>query len=599
MTELDGSKLVSLKVYGLPPLKNTLFSGLKPLPYLEKDEESPATDSPPIHGLTVPVFQNDAVLQVIRTNVAKIRSLGSSGLGNDTKDGKSIDEIVDKNDDTKINMNNDKEGLNGEYDENAMEIDSTGPIHFLDIRNFYPKNLKDQVTTVTIKNFPAVKKSALERILQLVTQSSFKWTMIDSDHIEHRLVFVRLDNVQKLSGFVDRLQSIGLDDLKIILDKSSNQYIDEKKMEEDNSLTTTVKKIVQNKKNYDRMGNSKGTEDLDAAMSYYSSYNVEPSELVDVPNDLKEGIIKDIIKFRSKVLKIEKERRKKEMEQERQNAKRNLKRLFEDIQETVNGETEDVEMIPSEESGTAVENSDAVNDYDDLTDQQYEDLMNRKRTQENEQQYSAEFKIMKESETFEKQTLLNKLSTLKNYENYLMENKAKFIENFKSFQDYNPQQPASSTLNTAKIRLYYSNHSEYLRIRTKERAHEEKLDSLDEKQDIEQQEVQPQPSTVGISISTKQSKAETEKPKSLPAITSIVISQLDKEVWDQINVKIGDLVEEYLGLREESLIEFISTFLMEKNLSDKEGLIEELSETLDDDANVVVEELWGFMTSFK
>lgn len=63
-------------------------------------------------------------------------------------------------------------------------------------------------------------------------------------------------------------------------------------------------------------------------MQSYSDYKVDYNDLIDVPNEMKEGIIRDIIKFRSRMLLIEKENRQKQIENERLVTKNKLNELF-------------------------------------------------------------------------------------------------------------------------------------------------------------------------------------------------------------------------------------------------------------------------------
>ena len=176
-------------------------------------------------------------------------------------------------------------------------------------------------------------------------------------------------------------------------------------------------------------------------------------------------------------------------------------------------------------------------------------------------------------ESLERLKLFGKLEYLRDYENDLISNKARYIDQFMLISDSDDP----------KIKLYFNNFSDYLNIRMKEKAVEEKQDLLDEEKEAEAEAENSKKGSVVIST------------KSVPSTTKINIGSFNSEQLRKINCKIGDLFEEYLGLREDSLIEFVYQHLLDNNLDKKESLVEELVETLDDDAPIAVDELWKFI----
>ncbi|CAH2351057.1 U1 small nuclear ribonucleoprotein component Snu71p [[Candida] railenensis] len=594
--------LTSLSPYGLPVLSKSITSILKPLPFEKSRSEEKNSDSNEISlpGLKIPVFKNSSILQIINSNNSKIRAddrigqVGKRNNVNKSENGSSLAEIEPESESVAVN--------------DDMEVDdSVGPKYYLEIESFVPRNLQQQVTTLIIKGFPSVKKTAIEKILGLITSSHIQWSIINFEIIERRLLFIRFESILNLHALMVKLNKLEehLENLKIFVDPKVEEYISklspnetiEGTSLEDEQLILKINRIIKSPKNQEKSSTKgSGTEDLDAVMSYFNTYKVEDAELVDVPNDMKSGIVKDIIKFRSKVLKIEKERRKKEIEQERQKAKSKLKKLFLEI--SSNEKAGDIEMdVDAEDDENSIDD-----EYSTLNDAEYDELMQNKLQKDKDTEYEKELKAMKDLEKYKKTVLEQKLASLRDYENDLVENKLKYIDDFKSFNDYDLQQYGSIT-----SKLYYTNHSEYLRNRTKERAKEEKLDLLDEAEEQKEREEERKtsvvPKTTIIPVGVMPTTSESASPKngfaqgkdSAVSGTSLSISSLPASTQSSIKDKISNLIEEYLGLKEDSLIDFVFDHLLENNLSKRESLTEELAETLDDDAQVVVDDLWKFI----
>lgn len=474
----------------------------------------------------------------------------------------------------------------------ATQEEDVEPASFVPLERLNPQNRLEQITTVLIQGFPSLKRPVIDRIFRQLVHSgpesipkNFTWSFVVEGatgiHGDRKNVFLRLGGLVAVE-WLHKNSAIfadALPDLLIVFD----QEVDGSDAEETKSkdeFTSYVTKVLLNRANFSRGLGRTGTEDLDQVMQYYRTYKVEDSELVEVPKDMKETIVKDIINFRSKMLQLERERRKKEIEQERRKAKARLTKMFMGIREAV-GVTEtanDSEVEDVEEKGDPL---------DSLLEEEYAKHIAEQETKKAAADYKAKLEEMERMEKNEKQSLLNQLVLLQNYESNLIDNKDTYMEDIKNFDDMNV--PRANASLSSKLQLYYSNHLEYVRLRNLERSREEELDKADEKE-----ELQSTPSVHSFSLPAKKT---LPVEKSEPVGLDIVVSSLSEVKLESIKSKICDLVEEYLGIKENLLIDFIFEFVKDHGLGKRQELIDELVETLDDDSTTVVDLLYKHIIS--
>lgn len=401
--------------------------------------------------------------------------------------------------------------------------------------------------------------------------------------------------------------------------------------------------ILVNPRNYLTAGKT-NTKDLDAVMEYYRTYKVENLDLVEVPKDMKDSIVRDIIRFRSRVLLIERENRKKEIEKERRSAKRRLTKIYESIRSRAGDEPKAAEEKvprPIDASGNSANPGDPAQEpsvdresSEALSDAEYEAVLAQKAEAALDAQYVEICGQLHEAEA-DKSARLATLAELLTYEDDLLENKLSFMDDLKVLETTAPKHvpPALATL-----ALYHTNHREYVRLRNIERANEEAWEAKERlKMALEipenapftpfkseakssLQSAQPNPSPELKSGNPHTSEVTKLNPDSEPgseagpdagpdakesetkrsgkeSLAPIVVQDFSDEKLTGVKNHISSLIEDYLGVKEEVLIDYVYDFVVKHNLEQKNVLVAELSETLDDDSVIVVDLLYDYVKS--
>lgn len=488
----------------------------------------------------------------------------------------------------------------GAIETQIAKDDEHPPELMVTVDDMVPRNRQHQLATVLFQNCPSLSNNAMEKVLVLISlllskeRSVAQWCRIsDHDLANVNGVFVRFSSVaavRTLRRHWDTLRTVF--DVELVAgvpldnEEAKESPIDDARLQK---IRTEIAGIIANKNNRGKTASRSGTEDLDEVMQYYRTYRVENSELVEVPKELKAKIVKEIIRFRSKVLSIERDARKREIELETRKAKARITQIYQGIKESSSGPqsvSSDGALDEAAENAALEEqkldDSKTDDPIDTMTNEEYEKYLKEKEALHLKSVYDQKIEKMHSLEKFEKASLLAQLNSAASYEDNLIDNKLSYLEDYKQFVDF--EVTSRNPVLSSNLRLYYNNHSEYLRIRNIQRSAEEEKDKADEEEEAQQQ--RELPTAPSVPTQAKTHEVDTS------GVDGIVISKLSSEVQTKIHDRIGELIEEYLGIKEDVLIDFINDFILENNLSKKDTLIAELQETLDEDSNNVVNSLY-------
>lgn len=563
----------------------------------------------------IPIFKSIDVSNLIDLNNTKIQT-----QTNETRINKAKDSSDDhQNNPLSKDYDTSGENIVGGIDDIVEDIKL-----YVSIDKLKPENFQNQLTTIIINQFPTnLKSNLIEQLLKmLMNLKKFVWSFINHELIDLKLIFIKFDQLKDLKWFLltyrDHISQL-IPNVTIITNDKVNEYLNNNKDSslakvEPSKITDNLKAkinlIINNPINYTKGKKNSGTEDLDQVLDSYSNYKVDNNDLIDIPNNMKENIIKDIIRFRSRMLLIEKEQRKKEIEMERIKTKNKLKELFEGIKEN---STDSTTRKAINKAAVGVNISPKVShrdEYEDMNDKEYEEFIAVEERNKLNDQYNKKLKSFQNNQHAEYIKLTNKLKSLQNYESDLIDNKLKYIDNLKNYQT------------NGLAHLYTHNYSDYLRMRSQKRSLEETKDAEDVKQELEEikknggqvastnTNTNTKPSTYSSGVS-ELATTSVETPKSTTTTTNdttdepvakksklakeIIIIDLPPTVKQSLQEKIVELVENSLGIKDEFLIQVINENLEASNLDNKQELIDELVQVLDEDAESLVNELWDYI----
>lgn len=562
----------------------------------------------------IPIFKSIDVSNLIDLNNTKIQT-----QTNETRINKAKDSSDDhQNNPLSKDYDTSGENIVGGIDDIVEDIKL-----YVSIDKLKPENFQNQLTTIIINQFPTnLKSNLIEQLLKmLMNLKKFVWSFINHELIDLKLIFIKFDQLKDLKWFLltyrDHISQL-IPNVTIITNDKVNEYLNNNKDSslakvEPSKITDNLKAkinlIINNPINYTKGKKNSGTEDLDQVLDSYSNYKVDNNDLIDIPNNMKENIIKDIIRFRSRMLLIEKEQRKKEIEMERIKTKNKLKELFEGIKEN---STDSTTRKAINKAAVGVNISPKVShrdEYEDMNDKEYEEFIAVEERNKLNDQYNKKLKSFQNNQHAEYIKLTNKLKSLQNYESDLIDNKLKYIDNFSNYQT------------NGLAHLYTHNYSDYLRMRSQKRSLEETKDAEDVKQELEEikknggqvastnTNTNTKPSTYSSGVSelattsvetpksTTTTNDTTDEPvaKKSKLAKEIIIIDLPPTVKQSLQEKIVELVENSLGIKDEFLIQVINENLEASNLDNKQELIDELVQVLDEDAESLVNELWDYI----
>lgn len=567
----------------------------------------------------IPIFKSIDVSNLIDLNNTKIQTQTNEARINKAKDSSNDHQ----NNPLSKDYDTSGENIVGGIDDIVEDIKL-----YVSIDKLKPENFQNQLTTIIINQFPTnLKSNLIEQLLKmLMNLKKFVWSFINHELIDLKLIFIKFDQLKDLKWFLltyrDHISQL-IPNVTIITNDKVNEYLNNNKDSslakvEPSKITDNLKAkinlIINNPINYTKGKKNSGTEDLDQVLDSYSNYKVDNNDLIDIPNNMKENIIKDIIRFRSRMLLIEKEQRKKEIEMERIKTKNKLKELFEGIKEN---STDSTTRKAINKAAVGVNISPKVShrdEYEDMNDKEYEEFIAVEERNKLNDQYNKKLKSFQNNQHAEYIKLTNKLKSLQNYESDLIDNKLKYIDNLKNYQT------------NGSAHLYTHNYSDYLRMRSQKRSLEETKDAEDVKQELEEikknggqvastntnTNTNTKPSTYSSGVS-ELATTSVETPKSTTTTTTtndttdepvakksklakeIIIIDLPPTVKQSLQEKIVELVENSLGIKDEFLIQVINENLEASNLDNKQELIDELVQVLDEDAESLVNELWDYI----
>ncbi|KAI5954150.1 SNU71 [Candida margitis] len=468
------------------------------------------------------------------------------------------------------------------------------PKLLIEIKTIQPTNMQQQLSTVVFNNFPNLKNIVVEQVLASMINlntdkstnrhPSFHWSQINYEFTDSKVILVKFDKVEDAKWFIETYSHIDtlLPKVEMIYshqvrDKLAN--LPSQPSSNPDSLKSKLKLILYTTKNFAKP-KVQGLEELDKVMQSYSDYKVDYNDLIDVPNEMKEGIIKDIIKFRSRMLLIEKENRQKQIEHDRLVTRNKLNELF-------NGMEKSGDQKKLKEKGSSTDVSRKEEDivipdqYEHLNDEEYYNMIHENETNEYNLKYQSHLKDVTKQQASSKLKLETELGKLLNYEADLLDSKLNQIDKLKNYEKLE--------ITT----MYTYRYNDYLKQRNGKRLLEMKLDAEDSAAEEKEHEgeVKHEPKETQAK---KQKLEASTKPKlsDLPEIKS-----LSKELRVQIHDKIINLVEEYLGVQDEFLVDVIKQHLETNSFNGRSALVSDLFEVLDEDAENLVNDLYKFIES--
>ncbi|SMN22621.1 similar to Saccharomyces cerevisiae YGR013W SNU71 Component of U1 snRNP required for mRNA splicing via spliceosome [Maudiozyma saulgeensis] len=566
----------------------------------------------------IPILRTD--LQKLQNSLQRIVDKNKvNSINGKTRISKGSVNVGSK--DPKTVTSNDKPSEESEKSKNAGKSDSK----YQPIKQFLPISLKQQLHTISITGFNSIlSKTSIDKFLSQVMElalghledsqsQNFKsnnlietWCDVFSTGISEQNIFVRFCiDLLIYPQIVFFLCDLFGDILKVHYDSNVETFIQEKfttssvpkfcvSSEDRQMLSTLIKEASEEPKSVEG----------DNGSEISTEYQIDLNTLNDIPRDDLDQLCKDIIEFRTRVVTIEKEKNRQETYNERERQRSHMMKMFDKIKMN-NAET-------GIKRNTAKDNKEEVEEEDVLipvfentieneklkSERRYEELLtvlNR----EIEPQLLKKHADLQKAKYYERTLIENEslnrkeIATLGNDELYDNHRSFKELEERDDKKDRemigdNVNMPVSRTIKTTTTSEDSGAASEnpeqesnVINIKFAfKKAIDNSAKSRPEEMEMEENEIDD--------------KEQIDKPKSNLGLADILpFSDEDlSNRLDELRASkyIDELVKEYLGVYEDELVDYIFENILEHR--NKKVLLDDLKETFDEDAIVMVDNIW-------
>lgn len=464
-----------------------------------------------------------------------------------------------------------------QVDESALKVEKYTLLSALNVTNYY-----DQVSLIVFTQFKLDSKRYIELLFNQFIDH-YRWSMIKN--FDTVTVILSVQHLHELQRIYDNIHLFELVSSKVL--SNFDQIPPESLLASplprpinETKITQLIQDLIEK-----NIHSHKATADnVNVSVdNYYNNYPVDSNELIDVPKLMKSKIVNELIRFRSKMLMKEHQKRQSELSKERVKAKQLLTSIFN-----------------NEDRSKGVSNDDMIDDSEyiepleempELNDNEYEDYLNQKHEKDMSNKYNNKLRQITQQK-LQKTSLLHRVKQASQYEINLINNKFKLIDDLKSTsQGYH---------DFMKYRYKSYQYEEMRDNEDRERAKQEQGDDIDYRDNQAQDDHNPVPSEVEAS-SNEPVNDELVPPESGPQqleqqqsiLENIpLVPALDDMQKDSLHKKLESLVEQYIGIKEDDLIQYLY-----ENLIDNSLTRDEVYETFDNDTDNLINDINRFIKS--
>lgn len=510
-----------------------------------------------------------------------------------------------------------KPGQQSEKNKNESKSD----LKYQPIKQFLPISLKQQLHTISIAGFKSsLNKTSIDKFLAHVMELTLdhltdsqrekfikhqlieSWSHIFSTAISEQTIFVRFNvDLVIYPQVVLFLSDLFSDILKVKYDSNVKTYIEEELKknsiseffvsgEDREKLSVLIKEANVNPSN---MENDGGNE-------ISSEYQIDLNTLNDIPRDALDQLCKDIIEFRTRVVTIEKEKNRQEIYNERERQRSHMMKMF--------------DKIKMNNTVTDIKRKDEKDDNEDILIDDFEEIVEHEK-QEAEKRYEELLIVLNRKIEPELRKNYSDLQKANNYEKYLMENKSlnkkeisnlgsdELYDNHRSFKELEEQDDKEDREKVG------DNVNMPVSTATKAATSNEESKSVGGNAEEEDStiinikfafnkaidnSVKDKPEEIEIAENEIDSSEQIGEPNSNMEVADILPftgNDLSKRLDELRTSKyVDELVKEYLGVYEDELVDYIFENISEHR--SRQVLLDDLKETFDEDAIVMVNNIW-------